>query len=167
MQRATRGRLADETNVGDAVGVACLAYAANIVDIEAIYDVARKIANKKTLKVVSFLWWEKHPIKKADQTFFNASPDEFLSLMYHANYIVTNSFHVTAFSINFNKQFWVFSPSKFSSRITSLIDLVGLQERMLTTGLSDEAIEKDIDYGPVNNVLEGERSRAMAFLKSI
>ena len=139
----------------------------NIVDIEIIYDVARKVADKKNLKVVSFLWWERHPIKHADQTIFNASPGEFLSLMYHANYIITNSFHGTAFSVNFNKQFWVFSPSKFSSRITSLINMLGIENRLINTQIEDEDIDNVIEYEGINARLDSERARAMQFLKSL
>lgn len=139
----------------------------NIVDLDAIYEVARKIAKKKTLKVISFLWWERHPLTKADITIFNASPGEFLSLMYNAEYVVTNSFHGTAFSINLNKQFWVLSPSRFASRITSLIDLVGLQGRMISSGLSEEEIDNDINYEEINIILNRERTKAMDFLRAI
>ena len=139
----------------------------NIVDIQKIYDVARKVANKKNLKVVSFLWWERHPIKQADKTIFNASPGEFLSLMYHADYVITNSFHGTAFSINFNKQFWVFSPSKFSSRITSLVNMLGIENRLINAQIEDKDIDSIIEYKGINAQLDSERARAMQFLKSL
>ena len=139
----------------------------NIVDIQKIYEVARKIADKKRLKVVSFLWWERKPIKHADRTIFNASPGEFLSLMYHADYIITNSFHGTAFSINFNKQFWVFSPSKFSSRITSIIKMLGIENRLINTQIEDNEIDNLIEYDVINRKLDSERACAMEYLKSM
>lgn len=37
----------------------------------------------------------------------NESPEDFLSLIANAEFVVTNSFHGTAFSINFQKKFWV------------------------------------------------------------
>lgn len=138
----------------------------NIKDKEKIYRSVRKIANKRNLKVVTFSWDYRRD-RLADKTVFNASPGDFLSLMFYADYIVTNSFHGTAFSINLNKQFWVYSPSMFTSRIGSIIHLLNLESRMIENEISDEAIEESIDYAPVNEKLDIERERAMAFLKSI
>ena len=87
--------------------------------------------------------------------------------MYYADYVVTNSFHGTAFSINLNKQFWVFAPSKFSSRVSSIIQLLGLESRMIDKEILDEDINQLIDYQIINEKLDVERARAMSFLKSI
>lgn len=138
----------------------------NIADIDAIYNVARKVAQHKNLLVVAFTWGYKH-IKLADKTIFNASSGDFLSLMYHADYIVTNSFHGTAFSINFNKPFWVLAPSHFSSRITSIGRLLNIEDRFITSTPTEDAIDKLIDYESVNKILAKERKRAMTFLKSL
>ena len=102
----------------------------------------------------------------ADITITYASPGDFLSLMYYANYIITNSFHGTAFSINLNKQFSVFMPSAFSTRICSIIDLCGLDERIVSNGFEVEKIYKQIDYGPINSILEREREKSIGYLKN-
>ncbi|MGR5456396.1 polysaccharide pyruvyl transferase family protein, partial [Vibrio alfacsensis] len=39
------------------------------------------------------------------KVFFTKGPEEYLDLIYHADYICTNSFHGTAFSIIFKKDF--------------------------------------------------------------
>ena len=136
----------------------------NIKDKEQIYKTVRSIANAKGLQVVAFSWdyWGE---KMADKTIFYASPDDFLSLMYYADYVVTNSFHGTAFSINLNKQFWVYAPSMFSSRVSSIIRLLGLDNRMIDGEITAEAIDDNIDYVKVNQKLDIERARAMSFLK--
>lgn len=138
----------------------------NIKDINAIYDVARAVAKKKHLRVVTFTWGY-GPVRLADKTIYYASSGDFLSLMYHADFIITNSFHGTAFSVNFNKPFFVLAPSHFSSRITSIGRLLHIEDRFITSVPSDEDIEKAIDYESVNKILEKERIRAMEYLKSL
>ena len=39
-----------------------------------------------------------------------AGPKEFISLFNNAEYVITNSFHGTAFSINFNSNFYELLP---------------------------------------------------------
>lgn len=136
----------------------------NTLDKKAIFDAAREIAKKKGLKVVTFSWdWRKD--KMADKTITYASPGDFLSLMYHADYVVTNSFHGTAFSINLNKQFSVFMPSAFSTRITSIIELCNLQDRMVFNRFELEKAKTSIDYSRVNKILDIERAKSIDFLK--
>lgn len=138
----------------------------NISDIEEIYKTVRKIARRKSIKVVTFSWTYR-PIKYADKTIYYASPGDFLSLMYYADYVVTNSFHGTAFSINLNKQFWVYAPSKYSSRVGSIIRLLGLDNRLIDEEIDDKSVDNIIDYSLVNQLLDKERERAMEFLKSL
>lgn len=135
----------------------------NTVDKNIIYDSARLLAKKNNLKVVTFSWRLGFE-PKADKTIHFADPGDFLSLMYNADYVITNSFHGTAFSINLNKQFWVFQPSAFSTRIHSILELTNLSHRLLTEPLKPSDITK-IDYNPVNSILERERQRSIDFLK--
>lgn len=111
--------------------------------------------------------WDYYGEQLADKTVYYASPGDFLSLMYYADYVVTNSFHGTAFSINLNKQFWVYAPSMFSSRVSSIIRLLGLDDRMIDGVITEEAINNNIDYEQVNQKLEVERARALSFLKDL
>lgn len=63
----------------------------------------------------------------------NAGPSEFLSLITNASFIITNSFHVTAFSINFDVPFYtvVSAKKKNNNRMESLLDYVGLGKRIV------------------------------------
>ena len=138
----------------------------NVHDKSLIYQSIRKIADRKQLRVISFSW---HilPDKLADKTVFFSNPGDFLSLMYYADYVMTNSFHGTAFSINSNKQFSVYLPSSFGTRIVSILDLCGLKGRLLEPDeiISDGKMDETIDYMSVNVVLEEERSKAHTFLE--
>lgn len=90
--------------------------------------------------------------------------ETFLSLLYYADYIVTDSFHGTAFSINFNKRFSVLYPPQFSVRLQSLLTTTGLESRAISHR-DLPAADCVIDYGPVNLILEKERKKASLFLK--
>lgn len=79
-----------------------------------------------------------------DIIFDAPTPNEFLSLIKNADYIFTDSFHATAFSYIFKKQYFVFERENYSgmsSRVKSLLDLFGLQNRLCDT--SEQYI---IDY---------------------
>ena len=136
----------------------------NTIDKKAIFEAAIEIAKENKLKIITFSWdWRKDPM--ADKTIMYASPGDFLSLMYHAHYIITNSFHGTAFSINLNKQFSVFMPSAFSTRICSIIDLCGLKDRMVIDNFDLAKSKNIIDYAIVNKILDKERNKSIEFLK--
>lgn len=141
----------------------------NASDEEAHYKVIRQIAAEKDLKVVSFsLTYLKD--NRADITLHYPSPADFLSLMLYADYILTNSFHGTAFSINLNKDFAAIKPNKFESRVTNILTTVGLMDRLVNGLLVSEVTDKilsTINYDKVNAVLDQKRSEAIEYLKSV
>lgn len=101
------------------------------------------------------------------KSFFG--PQEWLSLFWNASYIVTNSFHGTAFSINFNKQFFVeFLPSSFNvnSRLENILDTFDLKDRRIIDSKNDN-MDKLIDYNRVNDKLRDEVEKSKNYLKSI
>lgn len=135
----------------------------NIKDKDLVYRTVRKIAKEKNLKVISYT---DNIIKDkyADQTIFFVDPGKVLSLIMHAEVVVTNSFHGTAFSINLNKQFWTYMPSNFSTRITSILNLCGLDSRLLEEEITDNQINEVVSFCNVNTVLQHERQKTYDFL---
>jgi hypothetical protein len=135
-----------------------------VVDKGVIYDAARKVANAKGLKVVTYSF-KLDRERLADNTIYFANPGDFLSLMYYADYVITNSFHGTAFSINLNKQFTVIMPNRFSTRIENILDVCGLKDRLLDGGSDSEFWNPTIDYTYTNVILDGKREETMSFLQ--
>ena len=70
---------------------------------------------------------------------------EILSLIANAKYVLTDSFHCTAFSINFNKQLLVAYPEKFSTRLASIVELTGLTKRVIDDYDNLEICDRKID----------------------
>ena len=127
-------------------------------------DYARKIADEKNLKLVKISWELKKP-KKVDKLFTHRSPADFLSLFANADFVVTNSFHGLAFSINLHRDFIVVPRNEYNSRIESLLELVNLNDRLVMNVEEAKAVsKKDIDYIQVENVLNDERRKANSFI---
>ena len=74
---------------------------------------------------------------------FTADAQEFISLIYGADYVVTSSFHGIALSIMFEKQFFVSSKINKANRIASLLNQMGL-ERRFSVGKAAEVNTEDI-----------------------
>ena len=135
----------------------------NIKDKDLVYRSVRKIATEKNLKIVSY---SDNIIKDtyADRTIYFVNPGDVLSLILHADVVMTNSFHGTAFSINLNKQFWTYMPSKFSTRITSILDLCGLNNRLLDVEITNEQIFETVSFDHTDAILQQECEKAYSFL---
>ena len=137
----------------------------NISDDSIIHKAAKTIAREKKLKIVTF-GWDFRKDAQADKTMLFASPADFLSLMHHAEYVITNSFHGTAFSIILNKQFVVFPPSHFAIRIQSILEFMGLAGRFTQTHNNVKALlECPIDYTSVNKKISSAKRQALTYLK--
>ena len=97
--------------------------------------------------------------ERIDYPIASCSPNEFLGFISNAEYICTDSFHATAFSTIFNKNFFVFNRFKSqkhgtNSRIGSFLRTIGLENRLIANpDKARDASLNDIDYESVNNKL--------------
>jgi hypothetical protein len=95
------------------------------------------------------------------------SIQEWLSLMANARYILTNSFHGTAFSIIFNRKFGVYplkgKSAGMNERIYTLLDSFGLNNRIVSRNL--QILDMQIDYVLVNMTLKTQRETIRNYFK--
>lgn len=101
--------------------------------------------------------------KKGHIMMYKAGVEEFLSLVKHAEYVVTNSFHGLMFSVQFKKQFAIFSRETGDSKIAEALELFGLQNNLLTEKVDD--IIKIEDYETVHSRIAEARRDSLAFLE--
>lgn len=97
----------------------------------------------------------------------NAGPAEFLGWFFNASLIITNSFHGTAFSINFNRPFFsIIHVHKINtSRQSSLLKLLKLNSRILKEGEAfPNNISLNIDFTEANSILKTQRCVSTDFL---
>lgn len=92
-----------------------------------------------------------------------ATPEELLGAMKDAEVVVTNSFHGTAFSIIFNKDFCVFDNILRKGRISNLLSKAGLENRIVEDEIKELA---PINYDEVNNSLEDFINSSKQFLNT-
>lgn len=101
-----------------------------------------------------------------DKTFKverTAGPAEFLGLIHNADYVVTNSFHVTAFSIIYQKQFVAFSHMSRGARLRNILRIYGLEDRLYREG-QDINIDAPIDWEEADRRAEKEKQASKHFL---
>lgn len=122
---------------------------------------AEKIASENGWKIVDISLRATNA-EKGHIMRYDAGVEEFLSLVKHAEYIVTNSFHGMIFSVQFKRPFVIFSREQCDNKIDELLQLFGIPERMLVTG--DEKFG-EINYEKVHSNIEKARIESMNFLK--
>lgn len=99
-------------------------------------------------------------------------PEQFVNLIKNAKYVMTDSFHGTAFSIIFEKQFlstYRFdTESKLSknSRIDNVLSKFNLMKRLYIHGDAASMFNDEIDYQSVTNIRDNWRKESLAFLKN-
>lgn len=103
---------------------------------------------------------------RVGKTLVNPSVEDFLSLLANASYVLTDSFHATAFSINFSREVFVYFSNLFSSRLASIVSLVGIQHRIVNEKDIFEAEKFPINFDKVNDALNVERAKSITFLKN-
>ena len=136
---------------------------------------AERLKEKTGYKIISINHCDeyvKYSDVFADETPYDIGPAEFLNLIRNAEYVCTDSFHGTVFSLINNVKFFVFrrynKKSKVStnSRLDSLLGIVNLKERLLEGNEDiDKTIEMNIDFSNVNKKLEEFRSDSKEFLE--
>lgn len=130
-----------------------------------------KLAKENGLKIVALRHLDQYV--ETDENFgdyapYDVGPDRFLNLIRGAEFICTDSFHGTCFSIINQKKFMIFNrysdESKVSknSRIDSLCQNLGVTERRYSGDIMK--IMNDIDYSDVYNRLNREKELTNKYL---
>ncbi len=97
------------------------------------------------------------------------SVTEWINGFVNAEFVITDSFHGTLFSIIFNRPFISIGNKKRGlSRFTSILSMLGLENRLVLSveDISEKLLMNPIDYERVNKVLEVKRKKSIEFLVS-
>lgn len=97
-----------------------------------------------------------------------SSPEEFVGWFLNAEYVLTNSFHGTAFSVIFHKNLVVELKTKLSTNTRSrdLLAICGLGARVLDPKTMKVSLDP-IDWNKVEERLSKERTRSLDYLRGI
>ena len=126
-------------------------------------EYVREYARRNNLFIV-YIRSRKDTIWGNGVTLTEPRPEDLLSLFKYAKCVITDSFHATAFSILFHRNFICVYPDKYSSRIESILNLTGLQRCQLKDFGTFPSIEEKINYEEVDSILARERKVTFDFL---
>lgn len=123
---------------------------------EEVRNFAVKYAKEHNLKIYSL-----YKNDYCDKCFEDYGPDMFLSLVKNAAFVLSNSFHATAFSLIYEKEFCVIKRQEgINSRMIDLLDSVGISDRIV----SEYKEFTEIQYSTVKELLELHIKTSKLFL---
>lgn len=128
-----------------------------------VEKIAFQVGRKKKLPIIKIN--SSSESLKNRKVISSASPELFLSYIKNASYVVTPSFHGTAFSILFKKDFTSVCLSSIEGeRIVNLLQQLGLQNRIATLDSSLFNTES-IDYSIAYKLYELFRNDSKIFIQ--
>ena len=124
--------------------------------------IAKRIASEKGLDLIDI---SPNPFQRipSAKKILNIGPGEYLTLFKNAEYVVTNSFHGTVFSIVYEKDFNSVLHATRGERIRDLLRSVDLSDRIMIN--SDEINASEIEYGRVKKQLSALRENSNRFIQ--
>lgn len=128
----------------------------------------KELGGKYNLPVINICvqWFEFY---RPGKFLWCPSVEDFLSLILNAEYIVSDSFHATVFSVLFHKKFMTVVPGWVGTRIESISNLLGIQDRIINWDKSADylrMIDMEIDYKRIDSIIEAERLKATDYMES-
>lgn len=138
-------------------------------------DFANKFKAQTQYKIVALQHLDElilSDINFADIKPFNIGPAEFVNLISNAEYVLTDSFHGTIFSLLYHKRFFTFSrfesttKGSTNSRIISLLELMGIKgHHIKATQNIEDCLHNDIDFDTVDKKIESFREKSREYLQ--
>ncbi len=130
------------------------------------YKLAKKIAKEKNLKLyVINARYSKYSFYK--NTILDAGPIEFVNLIRYSDFVCTDSFHGTLFSIIFNKNFMCFDTKEnlLDSRRLDLLNETKLQDNLQY--IEDDNYILNTNFSSASEKIDLIRKQANIFLENI
>lgn len=124
-------------------------------------DAIQKFAHERDLKTVSIGNFQKWTDLKIE-----ASPFELLGYIKNADFVVTDTFHGTIFSIVLKKQFATIVRESNEQKLSALLKTMHLENRRVSE-MSDleHILLSMIDYSMSDIVLKSERDKSIQYLE--
>ena len=136
----------------------------------------KRVKDKTGYKIVALLHLDDYVPSDdafADEAPYNVGPCEFLNYIRNAEFVFTDSFHCSVFSILYKKNFFTFSrfaenaKQSTNTRIDNLLHITGLEGRRMTANkAADEVLKYNGSFNQVDEKLDVLRASSMAYLKN-
>ena len=134
---------------------------------------AAAVSQAKGIPVI-FYAGDPQTAKSAKAAGFDVMSDflsvaDFLECYAKADFVITTSFHGTAFSLNYRKNFYsIVNPNASADdRVVSFLERFGLDQRGVLPGSDIDKLAADlsVDYSNADRLLAEEREKSLDFLK--
>ncbi len=142
-----------------------------MIETPLLAEITKELKEKTGLKVVNIKPSKKQVILRQGKNLAFAGPAQFLECYKNASYVVTNSFHGTAFALNFSIPFFtsilpVSMAGEVNSRLTDICDLFSVPHRFIDSisKLSQTDITKPFEK-ETQKVIENLREHSFDYLK--
>lgn len=122
----------------------------------------KNFAKKNNLKIYTVFC----RYKWADKTIIPVTPFQLLKIFQQAEYVVSDTFHGSIFSIISHKRFCTLVRESNKEKISSLLERFDLlSHAVFDSDELENKITQDIDYFVVDNIRDTERNRSLEYLK--
>lgn len=130
-------------------------------DYQYIYEVKQRVKEYFNYDLVC-LPYNLRELRSSDIKLYDIIPNQFVWLIENAEFVVTDSFHASVFSIKMSTPFVSLKRTSdkdkknMNSRLYTLLKTVGLEDRMLDESMVEnivDIIESKIDFDEANNRL--------------
>ena len=127
-------------------------------------EIAMKFAKEKKLKLLR-LCLRVDQIRLPGKHIVIPEVVDYITLINNAKYVLTDSFHAVAFSLNLNKDFYCYFPEKYSERLKSILELTNLENRVFD--FNGNYKDYKIDFCEVNKLIDKKRKDAREHIERI
>lgn len=111
-------------------------------------------------------------VKRGFEVAFGVGPAEFLGLVRNADFICTDSFHGTVFSILYERPFYTYErfsnkdSNSQNSRIYNILKIVGLEDRLIKDKNKINSNPMRCEFEEANQRLEIEKKKSISYLEN-
>ena len=130
-----------------------------------LVQLAERLSEKTGLPVIHNL--QHHRFRNQAGRTVAAGPRETLTALFHAKYVVTQSFHITMFSLIFHKAFITVRRDRYNTRLENLLGSVGMADHLVDPGCLPEPESLSRHEGEVDRYFAEERQKAQAFIERV
>ncbi len=125
------------------------------------YNKIKEFSRKKSLPIVMLF-------DITTPKYYTYDPAEVLYVIKHADYVLTDSFHGSVFSIIFHKNFYVFTRNEgevsMNSRIETLLEKFGLNSRLFDDRIQEVSFQQ---WNMIDTILDRERIKTKSYIKKV
>lgn len=130
---------------------------------ELIKEISMKIAKEHNLKM-----YTPYKCDYCDKVMKNMGPIDFISYINSAEFVISNSFHGTAFSIILEKQFIVVNRKEaINTRMRDLLNILNINDRLVCKKYDFNNVIKQVNYNEVNGHLKEKIKSSKSYLDKV